>query len=119
MASMIHGPDGREVSWEDVRVAALKARNEYLAFLLRVGFRRIWHWLRGLLARWSEARARHALYCQLRAMSERELKDIGLTHSDLAWVLDRDRGTAIGRRSGLELQAVRKDGDEVVLRRAA
>ncbi|MBR0652854.1 DUF1127 domain-containing protein [Roseomonas terrae] len=73
----------REAEVEAIRLAAAAARNEAIATLFLRGLRRITAAIVGLPHRF-------ATYNALRALSDRELRDIGMTRYDIGRVFDAD-----------------------------
>ncbi|MCS6922290.1 MAG: DUF1127 domain-containing protein [Elioraea sp.] len=96
-------PSRRAMAIEEIRLAAIRARDEAIGRAIAAAARWLWNALRGAVTFLATYPRRRALYDQLSAMSDRELRDIGLTRGDLARVFDPDfappqLGTATGER---------------------
>lgn len=87
----------RETEIEAIRFAAIRARDEALAAGLRKLFTSIGQ---GLVALARAARAwpeRHRTYESLRALTDRELADIGMTRGDIARVFEPGFTTPVAK----------------------
>lgn len=83
-------PSRRAQEIEAIRLAAIRARDEAIGRAIRRAVLGVVRFLKAVgqfLVTYPE---RRALLEQLRAMSDRELADIGLTRADLARVFDPD-----------------------------
>ena len=86
-------PSRRAMDLEEIRLAAIRARDEAIGRAIASAARWLWNALRGAVTFLATYPRRRALYEQLNAMSDRELRDIGLTRGDLARVFDPDFAT--------------------------
>lgn len=80
----------REAELEAIRLAAVRARDEAIAQGVRRFFHRVGDAFVAVgqaVMAWPE---RHRTYENLRALSDRELADIGLTRGDIGRVFDPD-----------------------------
>lgn len=73
-----------------VRIAALRARDEAVGRAIGNAFRAVFRGVGAFLGFLLAYRERAGLLRHLRAMSDRELADIGLTRADLSRVFDED-----------------------------
>lgn len=86
-------PSRRAMDIEEIRLAAIRARDEAIGRAIASAARWLWNAVRGAVTFLATYPRRRALYDQLNAMSDRELRDIGLTRGDLARVFDPDFAT--------------------------
>ncbi len=85
-------PSRRAMEIEEIRLAAIRARDEAIGRAIRAALVGVWRFVRGVARFIATYPQRRALFDQLNAMSDRELADIGLTRADLARVFDEDFG---------------------------
>ncbi len=78
----------RETELEAIRLAAIRARDEALAAGLRQLFTTIGRGMSRAVAMVRDWPERRSTYENLRALSDRELADIGLTRGDIARVFE-------------------------------
>ncbi len=83
-------PSRRAMDIEEIRLAAIRARDEAIGRAIASAARWLWNAVREVVTFFATYRQRRALYDQLNGMSDRELRDIGLTRGDLARVFDPD-----------------------------
>ncbi|MCS6853538.1 MAG: DUF1127 domain-containing protein [Elioraea sp.] len=86
-------PSRRAMEVEEIRLAAIRARDEAIARAIASAARWLWTMARKAVVVLLTYPRRRALYNQLNAMTDRELADIGLTRGDLARVFDPDVAT--------------------------
>ncbi|GIX10958.1 DUF1127 domain-containing protein [Elioraea sp.] len=75
---------------EEIRLAALRARDEAIGRAIRAAVIRFFRALRSAAIFIATFPQRRAVFEQLNALSDRELADIGLTRGDLVHVFDED-----------------------------
>ncbi|MFQ3622212.1 MAG: DUF1127 domain-containing protein [Acetobacteraceae bacterium] len=85
-------PSRRAMEIEEIRLAAIRARDEAIGRAIRAAIVGLWRIVRDVARFVATYPRRRALFDQLNAMSDRELADIGLTRADLARVFDEDFG---------------------------
>ncbi len=83
-------PSRRAMDIEEIRLAAIRARDEAIGRAIASAARWLWNAVCGAVTFLATYPRRRALYDELNAMSDRELRDIGLTRGDLARVFDPD-----------------------------
>jgi len=95
-------PSRRAMEIEEIRLAAIRARDEAIGRAIASAARWVWNAARRAVSFLVTYPRRRALYDQLNAMTDRELRDIGLTRGDLARVLDADVvGPKVGGATGM------------------
>lgn len=75
---------------EDIRLAAIRERDEAIGRALRNGVVRVFRTLASVARFIVTYPQRRAVFEQLNSLSDRELADIGLARADLAHVFDED-----------------------------
>jgi uncharacterized protein YjiS (DUF1127 family) len=75
---------------EEIRLAALRARDEAIGRAIRGAVAKVFRALRSAAIFIATFPQRRAVFAQLNALSDRELADIGLTRGDLVHVFDED-----------------------------
>lgn len=113
-------PSRRTMDIEEIRLAAIRARDEAIGRAIASAARWLWNAVRGAVTFLVTYPRRRALYDQLNAMSDRELRDIGLTRGDLARVFDPDFATPqLGTASGERMAPPEPANSNVAAARAA
>jgi uncharacterized protein YjiS (DUF1127 family) len=83
-------PTRRAQQIEEIRLAALRARDEAIGRAIRGAVAKVFRALRSAARFIATFPQRRAVFAQLNALSDRELADIGLTRGDLKHVFDED-----------------------------